>query len=167
MALVGVTSQKYHVQALRLTNTSHDIVPKKTWDALNSNSDDIDRSGELLCLWNNWGPVEELAGRRFRWVNNDAELLLFNASKETRYLNLELERGPALKSDEAKLLVSLNDVALDTVSLNGLHRLKIALPNSRQKENLIKLHLDKTGRPTFDDARILDFRVFRAFLSKK
>jgi hypothetical protein len=167
VSLLGLTSQKFPVEALRLLNTSRDIVSSSTWSRLMSAPERFSDTTNLLCIWNNWGPLEEWGGRRFRWVNNDAELLLFSPSEKTRSLILELERGPSLPPGGATVIAYVNGAPSDTATITGFHRAMIKLPDVLQKENLVRLHVTAEGKPSENDPRVLNFRVFRISLSDK
>jgi hypothetical protein len=166
MAMISLTDAPYDRDVLKLMNQERDIVPPQTWVALSDISSDLDENSDLLCVWNHWGQFEEYSGQRFRWVNNDAQLLLLNPTVEPTYLNLELERGPAFADESVNLQVSLNDSLLTSMPLVGRQSIKEKLPIMQQKENIITLHVNKLGKPLHNDPRILNFRVFKAYLSR-
>ena len=111
--------------------------------------------------------MEHDGGKAMRWASNDVEFLWLNATPESRYLRLELERGPGLGVEKAMLEVSLNGLQVDSLDLRGLHTIKVRLSDTGLKENIITLHVDREGKPVGPDPRILNFRVFSAVLSKK
>jgi hypothetical protein len=163
-----LTNQKFPLEALRLLNTSDDIVPRATWSRLTTASEEFRYTTDLLCVWKNWGSMEEWGGRRFRWVNNDAELLLFNPSEKSRFLNVELERGPSLPPEGGTLVAYVNGVPCDSLAITAFRRVKINLPDVLQNENLIRFHVSQEAgqRASADDPRILNLRVFRISLSE-
>ena len=165
VSLLGLTNQKLSIEALKLLNTQDDIVPSSSWSRLMSAPERFSDTANLLCIWNNWGPLEDWGGRRFRWVNNDAELLLFSPSEETRSLILELERGPSLPPAGATVIAYVNGAPSDTATITGFHRAMMRLPDVLQKENLVRLHVTAEGKPSENDPRVLNFRVFRISLS--
>lgn len=167
IALLGFENDRYRAHALRIMASKVDIVPKETWEVLMQEESSIEGTSDLLCIWDNWGSVEEQHGKQFRWVNNDAELLLLNPTNEKHFLHLELEKGPAIESDSMKLAIMLNSNVIEKLHLTAHQQVKIRLPIMARKENTIKLHLDHLGLPQGDDPRILDFRVFRVFLSDR
>jgi hypothetical protein len=163
-----LTNQKFPLEALRLLNTSDDIVPRATWSRLTTASEEFRDTTDLLCVWKNWGSMEEWGGRRFRWVNNDAELLLFNPSEKSRFLNVELECGPSLPPEGGTLVTYVNGVPCDSLAITAFRRVKINLPDVLQNENLIRFHVSQEAgqRASADDPRILNLRVFRISLSE-
>jgi len=167
VSLLGLTNQKLSIEALKLLNTQDDIVPSSSWSRLMSAPERFRDASNLLCIWNNWGPLEEWGGRRFRWVNNDAELLLFSPSEKTRSLILELERGPSLPPGGATVIAYVNGAPSDTATITGFHRAMMKLPDVLQKENLVRLRVTAEGKPSENDPRVLNFRVFRISLSDK
>jgi hypothetical protein len=169
VSLLGLTNQRFPIEALRLLNASRDIVPQATWSRLATTSETFRDTTDLLCIWNGWGSMEQWGGARFRWVNNDAELLLFNPSEKSRFLNVELERGPSLPPDGSTLVTYVNGVPTDSLALTAFRRVRIRLPDALQNENLIRFHVSPEAgqRASADDPRILNIRVFRISLSEK
>jgi len=169
VSLFGLTNQRFPIEALRILNTRNDIVPHETWSRLTKASETFRDTTDLLCIWNGWGSIEQWGGAHFRWVNNDAELLLFNPSEKSRFLNVELERGPSLPPGGDTLVTYVNGTLCDSLAITGFRRVRIRLPDVLQNENLIRFHVrPEGGGPAFeDDPRILRFRVFRISLSDK
>jgi hypothetical protein len=168
VSLLGLTDQRFPIEALRILNTRNDIVPHETWSRLTTASETFRDTTDLLCIWNGWGSMEQWGGARFRWVNNDAELLLFNPSEKSRFLNVELERGPSLPPGGDTLVTYVNGTPCDSLAITAFRRVKINLPDVLQNENLIRFHVSQGAgqRASADDPRILNFRVFRISLSE-
>ena len=119
-----------------------------------------------LWLGTGWYNVETEKGRPFRWVNNDAEFVMRYPSSSTRYLNFEVEQGPSLAGEKAKMLVIFNGAEIDSFLSSGFQKRKVKLPQKFGAQSLIRLRVDKPGKWIKEDPRILDFRVFRAYLSE-
>jgi hypothetical protein len=101
-------------------------------------------------------------GRSFRWVCNDAEIVVTKPSSNPKTLWIELAPGPGLDHQPFHLNV-LNEsgVKVATVLVKGDETitLPIALPASDGA--VLRLHINTEGHPLENDTRILNFRVRR------
>ena len=113
-----------------------------------------------LSLGNNWGPYETYKGASFRWVDNDAEIVLQSGSGEAQ-LSIVCQGGP-----------SLGEVTFPLRVLDASHRQvdhaicagpgqpqTLLLPLARGGTRYL-LHADGGGRPVPGEQRILNFQVF-------
>src|SRR5439155_6706010 len=62
------------------------------------------RSG-LVLVGDGWYPLENFAGETFRWVNNDAEIVIPTSAAPNRRLRVELEPGPGVAGQRFDLQV--------------------------------------------------------------
>jgi hypothetical protein len=165
IADISLTDKQFVVPALGLLNPEGDIIHP----ALTQLASTYDRgkkdSEQGIMLWANWGPLESQGGRKFRWVNNDAQFVILNPPDGRKMLELEAERGPALATGNANLEVLLGDSLIMKLPMQGYEDLKVDLPGELSRGTLITLRVDRPGKPLSDDSRILSFRVYRAFLS--
>jgi hypothetical protein len=126
-------------------------------------ADDIVAPQDGITLGENWFPRELSGGEPFRWVDNDAELVIRQAGEVL--LSLDIEPGPGVDNEpfplevrdaEGTVLVSTVVERRSTVSL----ALQLAAPQSHAF-----LHTDYGGAKIAADLRILNFRVFRCGLA--
>lgn len=136
----------------------------------NTVSDDIveRRSRESICLGTGWYPFETFAGKDFRWVRNDATIIVLKTTTGARSVRVAMERGPSLLQPEPTLIMTLNGKAIDSLKLTSLHRREFLIPDGRLKVgDVLTLHLDADGNPILGDQRTLNFRVFSVSLEQR
>jgi hypothetical protein len=113
-----------------------------------------------LSLGANWGPYESFRGTSFRWVANDAVIVLHGAPGEAR-IAIVCEGGPSLQKPEVFLRVL--DTArrqVDHVMCEGPgHPTTMLLPATGGDTRYV-LHVDGGGKRVPGDRRILNFRVY-------
>ncbi len=145
---------------LRGLNNYRDIVPTDGAKRLH-------KSGEMpvdgIFLGRSWYGLERARYGTFRWVNNDAEIVVTKPSGLKKRLVLDVEPGPALGATALKLdLVDSggNSVAKSEIS----HRMNVSLdlPAISQRSFTVHLHVEEGGlkSPAEGESRILNFRVF-------
>lgn len=106
-----------------------------------------------------WHPLERWEGERFRWVDNDARIIVDDA--EVRALELELEPGPGMGGEPLDLSVyEPGGRSVGTYRLGGRERIAVPLPAERERPFEVVLRCEGGGNPTPGDARILNFRAF-------
>ena len=100
---------------------------------------DILAGDSNLILMNGWYGLQSWKGDRFRWVNNDAEVLLpYNKNNLT--LQLDIETGPAIgsKAPRLKILDEDGQTIVQGPSLTGRQTLTLELPANLNGQ-LVKL----------------------------
>ena len=121
-----------------------------------------------LEIGENWYGTENNDGQLYRWVNNDAELLVRMPQKsKSLVLVLELESGPGL--DQKPFVIQARNAAGAVIAQANAKEsgfVNLALPFMPGQAEAIKLHVDGGGRQISNERRILNFRVFKARLSK-
>jgi hypothetical protein len=144
------------------------------WDVLEYEGFDIirgaptrkaSRSSANIVLGNHWYPFEKFDGETFRWVDNNAELIVklpSDVTNDASALQIEVAPGPGIDSqpftlylqNEAGQTIAQKDIrSRQTISLN--------LPQLRsEKSFLFRLHIEARGHPIPSDERLLNFRVF-------
>jgi|HubBroStandDraft_1064217.scaffolds.fasta_scaffold04823_4 hypothetical protein len=113
-----------------------------------------------LALGGNWGPYETYKGVSFRWVANDAEIVLQSGSGEAQ-VSIVCQGGP-----------SLGEVTFPLRVLDASHRQvdhavcagpgqpqTLLLPLARGGARYL-LHVDGGGRRVPGEQRVLNFQVF-------
>jgi hypothetical protein len=117
-------------------------------------------NGGTLLLGAHWGPYETFGGTSFRWVDNDAEIVLLGGSGEA-HVRIACEGGPSLGRITFPLRVfdgALHQV--DHVVCGGAARpAELLLPFGGARTRYV-LHADGGGRRVAGERRILNFRVF-------
>lgn len=122
-----------------------------------------------VSLGKNWFHLERSGEEAFRWVENDAELVI-DAEKTGRgakFLVLDIEPGPGV--DSSAFLLHLREPGGRTVASVGVERrTKVTLPVSdltASGPRRLRLYTSDGGRRVADENRVLNFRVFRCDLS--
>jgi hypothetical protein len=117
-------------------------------------------NGDTLSLGSNWGPYETYRGASFRWIDNDAEIVLRAGAGESR-VAIACEGGPSLGRRSFPLrILDASHHQIDHVDCNGAdRRTEMLLPTGAGVTRYV-LHVDGGGRPVPGERRILNFRVF-------
>ncbi len=113
-----------------------------------------------VSLGAKWGTYESFKGTSFRWVDNDAELVLRGGAGDVR-VEIACEGGPSLQQRSFPLRVL--DSAhrqVDHVMCDGpASRPQLFLPGS-SSDTRYYLHVDGGGKRVPGESRVLNFRVF-------
>jgi FkbM family methyltransferase len=116
-------------------------------------------SGDLF-LGQGWYPLESFGGETFRWVGNDADIIIAGSECAPKQLELHLEAGPALGSTHFLLQIR-DDRGATIVEQPVEGRAIIVVPvDLGLLPGVVRLHVDGGGLPVPHDGRILNFRVF-------
>lgn len=108
-----------------------------------------------------WGALETYRGETFRWVENDARILLSAVPSQDVELSVVVEPGPGVSPKD--LLLKVLDSSGKQVAAapaQGRKEIKFYVPVEAGKPGDFRLHIDGGGKPTPNDPRILNFRVF-------
>jgi hypothetical protein len=123
---------------------------------------DIVAPGTGIRLGSCWQVLETFHNETFRWVTNDARILIAAPRAGTQRLEIALASGPGLEGKSFVLQArdpSGRQVA--AVEVRGRQTAELLLP-VEAGENDFRLHVDGGGHATpGKDPRILNFRVFR------
>ena len=117
-------------------------------------------NGGTLSLGSNWGPYETYRGASFRWIDNDAEIVLRGGTGEAR-VSIACEGGPSLGQRSFALRVlDASRRQVDHVVCDGAgRRAEMLLPVDARAARYV-LHVDGGGKRVAGERRILNFRVF-------
>jgi hypothetical protein len=117
--------------------------------------------GPNLQLGSGWGPIEIFHREHFRWVENDAQILITPQKTGDLEVSMEVEAGPGVGGQ--CLLKALDDSGrqVAAVLVQGRKAVKFFIPAETGKPNEFKLHVDGGGGRIPNDPRILNFRVFQ------
>jgi hypothetical protein len=117
--------------------------------------------GPGLQLGAGWGNVEVYDGETFRWVDNDAQLLVTPGKQGDLALSLTIEPGPGVGGPFLLKALDSSGRQVASALIQKRETIRLFLPAEAAKANEFRLHLDGGGRKTPNDKRILNFRVFR------
>lgn len=117
-------------------------------------------SSSMLTLGEGWGVLERFEGVVFRWVENDAEIIMHPKAQPASVV-LEVEPGPGLGGKDLDLMVlDSAGVKIDSRTLQGRDFATFVLPDGRRTPQRYRLHTEGGGHRIATDPRILNFRVF-------
>jgi hypothetical protein len=106
-----------------------------------------------------WHALESHAGATFRWVENDARIVVDDPRSEA--IELELEPGPGIGRSSFDLQVRFDDGAIvHSYVIANRTRIAVPLPRGTDRPREILLHADGGGLRTPGDDRVLNFRAF-------
>lgn len=125
----------------------------------NSGVEDI-TSDKGIILEDGWYPLEKSANERFRWIANDAEVVL-TAPSEAPEISVEVEPGPGLNYEPFELQV-LDQVGqvIAVAKVKQRDSVRFALPLKSGQAGKLRLHIEGGGKLIPTDSRTLNFRVF-------
>jgi hypothetical protein len=115
---------------------------------------------DAISLGVNWGPYETFKGSSFRWVDNDAGIVVHGTNGIAR-ITIACEGGPGLGQTAFALrALDASRRQVDHVLCSGEHRpAQLLLPLTGSDARYV-LHVDGGGRAVPGEKRILNFRVF-------
>jgi hypothetical protein len=106
-----------------------------------------------------WYGLEDAGDDAFRWVNNDAEIVVTNAA--AKLLELDAEPGPGVGSKPFTLTVLDHaGTELARVLVDARRRFSLHLPEPHEVPYSITLHAEGGGATRPGHPRVLNFRVF-------
>jgi hypothetical protein len=132
---------------------------------------DIASPTGTLKLGAGWFQREMSGEEPFRWVDNDAELIISplkhspangSGPRHARVLVLDIEPGPGVNM--SPFLLELRDASgkhLSEIRVKRRSVVTFALPDSEGKEIRVVLHTRDGGNRIRSDLRTLNFRLFR------
>jgi hypothetical protein len=148
----------FDAATLARTNASPDVGPVA--DARELEAGRVPADG--LFVGYGWYSLESVGGERFRWLENDGEILVVRPTGARRELGLDLESGPS--SDGRPVTVSVldeQDQVLLAVAVQGRRALKVPLTVSPGAPAVYRLRVDGGGVPSSNDSRRLNLRLYR------
>src|ERR1019366_6668978 len=107
-----------------------------------------------------WHCLEHAGPEKFRWVSQDAELVVRTTGRK-RCLALLVEPGPGAGYRPFQLQIALsNGEVLARALVKGLTYVKVPIPASRGSVAALLLTTTEGGLPVAGEPRILNFRIF-------
>jgi hypothetical protein len=123
---------------------------------------DITEGG--VRIGNGWYPLEHFAGNTFRWVDNDAQLIVDAPKPQRAQLRLSVATGPGMAQRPFTLFLrDRGGRALGSARVNDLSNVTFPV-ELRLGPNAFVLHGDGGGKPAVNDPRTLNFRVLHVAL---
>ncbi len=122
---------------------------------------DIAAQDSGIYFGDGWYAIEQYSPKeKFRWVDNDAQVVVDLPSDPAPPLIFDLEPGPGVGRQPFRLQVrdAANTVVAETIVAQRL-RLELQLPGGSRRVTF-RLHVPMGGAPKSDDPRIMNFRVF-------
>jgi hypothetical protein len=123
---------------------------------------DILTPANNTSLGSGWFSLETYRAESFRWVMNDAEIYVAALRNVKHYLQIHLEPGPGLNLKPFELLIKENGNTLARTTVKGRQMISVELPATEPRVRKLMLHVEGGGKPAPNDARVLNFRVFKA-----
>jgi hypothetical protein len=108
-----------------------------------------------------WYDFEHFKGETFRWVRNDAELIVRCPKGPPQPLALYVEAGPGVnwRPFELQLLDWLGR-KVAAVEVKKLERVELPVPWLPDRTQILRLHVEGGDRRDAGDPRLLNFRIF-------
>lgn len=122
---------------------------------------EIVRQGSGIRLGGGWGELETFNNETFRWVANDAQLLVMAPQSGSRRLTITAEPGPGVGGQP--FLLKVTDASgrqMNVAEFSKRGSADVFVSAEADKETEFRLHVDGGGKPAPKDPRILNFRVF-------
>ncbi len=144
--------------ALRRQNANPDIGPASSVQALYA-ADALPADG--LFVGQGWYLLEKTVEGSFRWVNNDAQIVVTSPTGKSTRLRMTVEPGPGLAGRPFELQVfDQSGQIVARVDIHGRETVSIPLPIFAGHSAIYHLHVDGGGLRAGKDPRTLNFRVF-------
>jgi hypothetical protein len=123
---------------------------------------DIFEPGSGIAPGAGWYDLEHVLGETFRWVRNDAELIVrFPLESAPRALAILIEPGPGMNWKRFELVVrNQSGGRLASARVERMQRLEIPLSWRPGQTQVFSLHVEGGDSPTPHDPRLLNFRLF-------
>jgi hypothetical protein len=120
--------------------------------------------GAGIHLGSGWADVEVFNGETFRWVDNDAQVLVSSDKPGDIALSVLGEPGPGVGGPFLLKALDSSGRQVASVLLSRRETVKLFVPVYAGKANEFRLHVDSGGTKIPNDPRVLNFRVFRVDL---
>lgn len=124
---------------------------------------EIVERGAGVRLGSGWDILETFKNETFRWVANDAQILVTAPQRGARRLSIALETGPGFEGRPFVLRVlDASGRQVDAAEVRGRDTVELFLPVEAGQDNDFRLHVDRGGKLLpGGDSRIMNFRVFQ------
>jgi hypothetical protein len=124
--------------------------------------EDITEVGRGIFLGRGWYEPSQYFGQVFRWVSNEAELILKPPSDAAGDLILDLEPGPGAGGGPLRLqLLAEQGAVLAEIEIAAKSTVHIKRELVAGETRVLRLRVMNGGRLVSNDPRVLNLRVFR------
>jgi hypothetical protein len=124
--------------------------------------EDITEAGCGIFLGRGWYEPSQYFGQMFRWVSNEAELILKPPPDEAGDLILDLEPGPGAGGGPLRWqLIAEQGAVLAEIEIAAKSTVRIKRELVAGETCVLRLRVLNGGRLVLNDPRVLNFRVFR------
>jgi hypothetical protein len=121
---------------------------------------DIVAPSEGIRFGSGWYPVERYDSEPFRWMREEAEVLLDRPRSAEPRLWMDVDAGPSAKGGVLSVeVVDAGGAVLAAATVRGRSKLLLQIPD-RISSGLLRLRLQGDWAPVASDARFLSLRVF-------
>jgi SAM-dependent methyltransferase len=108
-----------------------------------------------------WYVVETGDGELFRWIYNDAELVIHAPTGFFDTLALDIEPGPGVNMTSFNLyLLDERGRSIGKAVVYQRQKVYFKLPITPHQSTTFYLHVEEGGLPSENDPRVINFRVF-------
>jgi hypothetical protein len=116
--------------------------------------------GPDVQLGSGWGQLETFKKQTFRWIDNDAQVLVKSTSSGDLALAVKVEPGPGLGGKGLLKLIDASGRQVGAEAIDHETTIRFYVPVEAGKMSEFRLHMDGGGKRIASDPRILNFRVF-------
>ncbi|HEY4439457.1 MAG TPA: hypothetical protein VGN14_03320 [Candidatus Elarobacter sp.] len=113
-----------------------------------------------VALGDGWYPPERHRDAVFRWVEGSAHVYVASLRPVRHVLRAIVEPGPGVALKPFELAVEVDGSALGAVTVASKQTVTFTLPPITPRVFAVTLRAAGGGRPSPNDPRILDYRVF-------
>ena len=115
-----------------------------------------------LGLGKGWYLFETFGGQSFRWVDNNAEIVVKNPRTNVKDVALELEAGPSLGTKKFTLQIVENGKVLSSIPISGHAHVVAAAPVRPGTPTTFALHVNGGGKTHLRSAHSQLSRLHRS-----
>jgi hypothetical protein len=156
--LIAMRHDKYGEWDLLVKSESAGAVLRGEPEPLDENIREIADPAAGITLGAGWYSFEVFQGLSFRWASNDGEISVGRPRGEPIILYFIVEPGPGLNRKPLALRIFGGGKLLQITPVLTRQKVEVKIPKGVTD---IRLHTDSENKPTPNDNRILNFRVFR------
>jgi hypothetical protein len=113
-----------------------------------------------ISLGQNWYGLEGTPPKAYRWMNNDAELILVGSGEQQYRLIFDAIAGPGVSSPVRHIQILVNGSKVHEQTLDGQAHVATGPFQLAHRDNLVVIHTDEIPQPlVVNDPRSMDMFV--------
>jgi hypothetical protein len=120
-----------------------------------------------VALGSGWGRLETYRGESFRWVANDAIIHVATLKRVDHQVQIHIEPGPGVGLKAFELQVFDGNEIAAKLNVKGRQPVAVLLAAGEPAVHNLRLHTDAGGSTAPNDARVLNFRVFKIAVQRQ